>query len=499
MASATNNEEVPSDAYTHHSLEEVLATAAGGFHALVKSGYPKMKIPPLDPLKLPTLSETIGENNSHIDATINLNEPVLKGLDTIKLARAPEVDFEAKKIYISLAFSKLELSCEDYDREATYKILFKDRDISKLDRTLTVTLTDVTMKLSFNLGFTHAGPVISVNEAEELFEIGKLKTDLESSLLFNLVAPMFKRFIGKFASAKLQDVIGSFLTEKLQAICVAQAKNVKMLEGLYKTKQKQGLLVDADGNKLKPRILQGFNDVGQLSYPMFWDVPRVPVDKLGHMSIADVIATGKTGDLICFQTVAPGSFTIRRFTQSPFSHVTMIIKEPDLFDGKAVMIQATSSEHYDLIQKKNIKGIQVNHIDDFLNEYNGDFVGNPKYPYDAVAVFRRLNCDVRSDEKKFTDALVNFMKETNGTPYAEHMSMNELYAAGVMEIDIEEKTGKTFYCASYIAEACIRYGIITDKFANHQYGPRDFSMKYNTLPFANDSWSYGPETVVDPN
>lgn len=233
---------------------------------------------------------------------------------------------------------------------------------------------------------------------------------------------------------------------------------------------------------------------------MFWEMQSVPVDKLEHMTIKDVLATGKTGDLLMCQGVASGAHRIRRFTQSPFSHSLMIVKEKDLFDGKAVSIQATSSCNFDLLRQEKIYGIQVNDIEENLLGYDARWGSKSKYAENPARVcFRRLSMEKRTneEEKTLSAALVSFIRETNGITYAENMSMESLYVAGHEELDLEEKDGRTYYCASFVAQALMEYSVITDEFTSQQYGPRDFSMKYNCLPFGSDSTSYGPEFVVD--
>jgi len=59
------------------------------------------------------------------------------------------------------------------------------------------------------------------------------------------------------------------------------------------------------------------------------------------------------------------------------------------------------------------------------------------------------------------------------------MAMDLLYVTGLAESDLEEKNGRTYYCASFIVHALIKkYDIIKDDFLAHQYGPCDFSMMY---------------------
>ena len=310
--------------------------------------------------------------------------------------------------------------------------------------------------------------------------------------------------INSAVSQNIDDLLTKYLTAAILGIAKKQEALVSHLnlKEIYKTKVRQGLLVDEDGNELKPRILEGLGDVGQIPYPMFWATPSVPVSKLAHMTVKDIVETGKTGDILMCQGIAKGAMVIRQFTQSPFSHVLMVVKEKDLFDGKPVLIQATTSKGVDLIQggPELTSGIMVNDIEDNFVRYNAewgpqsDHAENP-----AIVCFRRLNMEARSEnqEKEFSEKLIEFIRRTNGITYAENSGMLELYASGLAELDLEEKEGRTYYCASYIAQAMMDYGVITKEFESHQYGPRDFSMMYSCLPFLSETSSYGPEIVVD--
>lgn len=492
--------------YVTYSLEEVLMIASAGFHNVIKNGYSgtidgkEINIATMDPLNLSTLSREI--KNEHADVKFTLNDPVLTGLDTIKFDSVSEIDYKNNMQFsIALDVSELVLSCDDYDREGTFKLIFKERDITKLDRSLKFTLSDVNLNFAFKLLVTEDGAEVKVVESDfgDHVEIGKMESNIEDSFIFNTIAPIAKDHLASAVSKSIGSALGNFLTAKLQAVGQSQQGIADMLNRIYKTKQKQGLLVDSEGNELKPRFLEGLEGVGQLPIPMFWEITSVPIDKLDHTTISEVAKTCKTGDVMMFQTIARGSKIIRRFTQSPFSHALMIVKEEEFNEGKPVVIQATSGSHFDLIQQKHIKGIQINDLEYVLDEYHKNWGLGSEYKDDpGRVVFRSLNMEDRGeDEKQFLEALFTFIRETNGIAYAENSSMYELYVSGLVEIDLEEQDDRTFYCASYVAEALMKYGIITDEFESHQYGPRDFSMKYDTLPFVEDTTSYGNEVVVD--
>eukprot|EP00536_Pseudo-nitzschia_multiseries_P010738 jgi/Psemu1/307553/fgenesh1_kg.337_\ len=162
------------------------------------------------------------------------------------------------------------------------------------------------------------------------------------------------------------------------------------------------------------------------------------------------------------------------------------------------MLQATSGENFDLLCEKSIRGIQVNDIGDYMAEYKKKWITGRDDP--ACLAFRRLTREKKSEEeeKKMLQSLYKFIEETNGIEYAKDWGMIPLYLLGLTGADLsKEDDGKTYYCASYVAEALMQWGLINDEFKSQQYSPRDFSEKYNTLPFVDSTTSYGHEYLVE--
>ncbi len=169
--------------YPTYTLEEVLAQAAGGFHAIMANGVNIMgtDIPPLDPLKLATYSEHIKDRHAN-SIKFTLNDPVITGLNSIRLEDISEIDYKNNmKFSISLKFlSDVVLSCDDYDREGTFKILFKEYDITKMDRHLNINFSDVRLNLAFQLFVDENGLKVEVLEKEDNFSVAKVSTTSSS-------------------------------------------------------------------------------------------------------------------------------------------------------------------------------------------------------------------------------------------------------------------------------------------------------------------------------
>mmetsp|Transcript_28041 Transcript_28041/g.42420 ORF Transcript_28041/g.42420 Transcript_28041/m.42420 type:complete len:526 (+) Transcript_28041:70-1647(+) len=482
--------------YELHTLEDVLDEVATKFQEVIKNGYPEKEIPVLDPLYLDN-SVSFPLQNDKVDITFTLNDASLSGLGSISLSSTPTVDFKETTIGLSFTIKELQVSSEDYDREGTIKPLFLKYDASKFDRALTITLTDIGLNLSLDLDFGDIeNPKLMIKE-ESSIEMRKFKTILEDSFVFNLISPLLKGVIAKALNGLMKKYLEPILSETFQSACQKQMNTVKVLEKIYKERQRQGLLLDKDGNPMKPQVLNGLEGVGQLPLPMFWKVTSVPVDKLDSLDWDEIVKTAKTGDLILCSGIAPGSLTIRRFTQSPYSHVIMFVKEDKILDGKTVVVQASGSTQFDLIANKLQGGCTVADPHAWFEWYNGKHISKG-----AVVTFRRLKADGnRSEEEhgKWVDTLEKFIQDTNGIAYAEGAGMEPLYIMGLVQIDLDKQEGttegRTYYCASYVAQLLMEFGIIERKFMSHQYSPRDFSQKYDTLPFIG-SFDYGPECLV---
>ena len=115
--------------YPRKSLEQqVITQIANGFHHIVENVNTDLNSRHLDPFQMQTFTRNIKADK--VDLTLNLEDPVLKGLDTNKLASAKVPEFfknEGVPINLSLEFTELVLSPNSYDREDSFKLLFKDR------------------------------------------------------------------------------------------------------------------------------------------------------------------------------------------------------------------------------------------------------------------------------------------------------------------------------------------------------------------------------------
>lgn len=63
--------------------------------------------------------------------------------------------------------------------------------MSKFDRSLSITLECVSLKLTFNLIISNDGVEVKVAEKDDNFEIGKMVSSVEDSAIFNVLSSSF--------------------------------------------------------------------------------------------------------------------------------------------------------------------------------------------------------------------------------------------------------------------------------------------------------------------
>lgn len=277
--------------------------------------------------------------------------------------------------------------------------------------------------------------------------------------------------------------MNNFLHERLQQVCQEQSEVLTKLEGLYKLKQQQ------DNTKQPPRLLQGLDGVGQLPIPMFWQVPAINPETAPHIDLNTLVEEAQTGDVILFAGSYPSSLRIRRLTQSRYSHVVVVIKEPEINNGRACVWQATSSTHKGVLRDMEEKpGIQLNYLDEMLRDYRKE---------DANSII----CHRKAVQTESSSAIMRgnwpivreFINALDGKPYTD--DMDGLYIMGLMEVNNPNK--EDYFCAGLVADTLMKMQLLGTQFCQYQYAPRDFSELQNGLPLEQPPMHFGVEKVVD--
>lgn len=464
-----------------NSLHEFFAENLAMLPSLIRHGYQKgsISIPPLDPLAIDTvLSGEVALKK--INMALKMGQPKLTGLASLKEDSNLQLDIANRTVTIDLNFSKIQLSSQDFHLEGSYKLLLLKHNL-KSDGSFNMLARNVALTLTLALNVQPDN--ISITTKNASCEIGDLDFDLEDSFALSTLLPFFKSKFEHLLAQTVSSKVNYFLHQRLQQVCQEQGEVLARLEDLYKLKQQQGT------TEQPPRLLQGLDGVGQLPYPMFWQVPAIDPETAPHIDLNTLVEEAQTGDMILFAGSYPSSLRIRRLTQSRYSHVVVVIKEPEIHNGRACVWQATSSSHHGVLRDMEYKsGIQLNFLEDMLRDYR-DEDANSVICY-RKAVQTEASSKIMQNNWPIVREFINTM---DGKPYTD--DMEGLYVMGLMEVDNPNK--EDYFCAGLVADTFMKMQLLGTQFSQYQYAPRDFSELQKGLPLEQPPMHFGIETVVD--
>ena len=458
-------------------MEQFLVQAMSQLQTIALNGYQKgdINIPVLDPCQpVEQVEKSFEYKNQPFKLTIN--NPIITGISTFYINSKPQIKLAEKTLSFTLSFEQLALKSQEYHLDGTYKLIFKKRNLSK-EGHLYLTAKKITVSFLLNLDFVEQKPIFSKQAIR--CEIKKLDLDIEDSFVLDLIVPFFKSIFENAITHYFGDFITQILNHQIQDLYASQISTLTKIKTLYDMKK-------AQQTTNSPRILEGFNGVGELPLPLFWELPSVDVENTPHMSINDLVEQAQTGDVILFAGSYPSSQRIRRLTQSCFSHVVIVIKDPAIADGKACIWQATSSTHRGVLRNMEAKsGIQLNYLAEMIEDYRDEDGG-------AVVCWRKLQYQPAFTPQQIQD-LIAFIKEMDGKPYTD--DMDGLYIMGLMEVDNPNKAD--YFCAGLVAQSHMKLNILKDTFYQYQYAPRDFSDRQPSLPFVDNRSYFKNEIVIN--
>lgn len=166
----------------------------------------------------------------------------------------------------------------------------------------------------------------------------------------------------------------------------------------------------------------------------------------------ELLSTCKTGDLLLFNTRTHWyDLIIEKFTKSKFSHVGMIVR--DIKCGKCsdigvCMLESGYEDFPDVVENKQIYGVQLANLDKVLSAYGGG--GRSGFVY-----YRKLDC-IRG--KSFDKTTQRKIEPVYGKPY-DLLPQDWLKSAFHIEKGNERRTG-TFWCSALVAYMYDQYGFI---------------------------------------
>lgn len=395
--------------------------------------------------------------------------PEIRGLHSVVLSKKPRFNYATGVLEFGISFKEISLNSEKYSITINDSIFFSKRE-KKAHQAFQITFSKLVLDfiLKVDLDLLGRNPSISASGSTCFFYSPYFNCKLGSLLNFcaALVLPVFKKTL----STKLEKVFSAMMTAQIKKIYKSQQPFIDTVASIYKMKLGQ----DKWPSTKTPRMFTAFNEVGTLPLPTLWQVPYVDCNKLENLDVKAIIEICKTGDVLLFSGTAPSSQRIRRMTQCPYSHVVMIVKEPEFCDGTPLIWQATACAHHGVLREFEFKnGIQLNPFNQMINEYRKKAPG-------AIVAYRQLDCTDNDSEKReaLRLDLINYIRRMDSKPYTE--DMERLYFKGLFEI---KDPGFDYYCAGLVAESLITYGVLKPIFQQHQYAPRDFSTLQNSLPF----------------
>lgn len=414
--------------------------------------------------------------------TLEYHNPALHGLHSLALTKKPRFTYETGILEFGLLFKEISLKSEQYSIAIHNKSLpFKKKSKHYNDFQVTFPKLTFDFALKFDPDLSGRNPSISASGSTCFFHTPHFNCKLGSLLNICAIAtlPVFKKIISK----KIEEAFSTIMTAQVAKIYKGQQAFIETLSSVHQMKQEQGEHCFTK----TPRLFTAFNEIGTLPLPTLWEVPSVKCNTLKKCGVKEIIEKCRTGDLLLFSGTAPSSQRIRRLTQCPYSHVVMIVKEPEFCDGTPLIWQATASAHHGVLREHELKaGIQLNPFMQMINEYRDDAPG-------AIVAYRQLDHGITDPEKRetFRLDLINYIQRMDGQPYTQ--DMDKLYLKGLFEI---EEPGFDYYCAGLVAESLITYGVLKPTFLQHQYAPRDFSTLQKNVPFTDHHQYIDDEIII---
>lgn len=186
------------------------------------------------------------------------------------------------------------------------------------------------------------------------------------------------------------------------------------------------------------------------------------MEKRAYSEIKDSL---NTGDLILFSGKYPISKLVERLENSPWSHVAMVVRLPNV-DYPLLWESSALTNLKDEIYKDNIPGPKIVKLEDRLKTYGDDL--KPYTP--PVYAVRSLEVHRSEEMKKQLEEL--FIK-VHGLPNPGEWKMIFEVAEGRL-FNIPSKLDN-YTCSELIAESLIKMGILDNKKVINYYMPKDFS------------------------
>jgi hypothetical protein len=184
----------------------------------------------------------------------------------------------------------------------------------------------------------------------------------------------------------------------------------------------------------------------------------------------------ETGDILLFSNYPSGFFgifdsLIRLGTQSQYSHIGIVLKDPEFLGLKGYYMWESGYEGKPDPQDSLTKiGVQVTPLEDVLNNYKNN----------GHVFYRKLKCP---DNLITVEKLKKIHEEVYLKPY-DINPIHWLTAVFLPNTNINEN--KSFWCSALVAYIYIELGILKDDENWTLKTPADFSLSGENLKFCKD-------------
>lgn len=185
--------------------------------------------------------------------------------------------------------------------------------------------------------------------------------------------------------------------------------------------------------------------------------------------------TLRTGDLILFHGMSRNSKLNELLTDSPWSHVGMVIRPEDI--GIKSSARLLLWESNTLV---NLKDVELNEakIGPMLVDLQQRLITDLEDKKDNLFKVRFNTCDI---SQEMLEKLKLFIKAVHMDTFPKtDFDLRKEFFEGVF-LNKEVNNGD-YFCSKLIADTYIHMGILTSKYPSNSYGPKDFSSA-GVLPF----------------
>ena len=179
----------------------------------------------------------------------------------------------------------------------------------------------------------------------------------------------------------------------------------------------------------------------------------------------------ETGDIILFNGDYLLSYIVEYCTDSIYSHVGVVLKNPNLGDAtfKGIYLLESEREHTPDPENHRIKkGVQIINLEEKIKNYKG-----------RVYV-RKLSC-IRDD--KFYKKIIEIHSAVHNIPY----DLNPVdWIKGVLQLNIgNTHKENTYWCSALVTFVFVKLGLLDKNIAWTIVSPQDLSSSSNKLKFIN--------------